>query len=100
MPGNVTFVGIVYWFVEPTPFSWMKLTLQFAILGHLRLLEEVGMNGYTGKILRVNLSTGKISKENTPTEVVINFVGGRGFGAYFLFKEVPTHADPLGPETN
>jgi aldehyde:ferredoxin oxidoreductase len=76
----------------------MKLTLRFAILRHLRLLEEVGMNGYAGKILRVNLSTGKISKENTPAEVAKNFVGGRGFGAYFLFKEVPAHADPLGPE--
>ncbi len=56
------------------------------------------MNGYGGSILRVNLTTGKISKEPTPPDVVRDFIGGRGFGAYFLFKEVPKGADPLGPE--
>jgi aldehyde:ferredoxin oxidoreductase len=56
------------------------------------------LNGYGGNILRVNLTTGKISKELTPASLARDFVGGRGFGAYFLFKEVPQHADPLGPE--
>jgi aldehyde:ferredoxin oxidoreductase len=56
------------------------------------------MNGYAGKILRVNLTSGKISRESTPADVARDFIGGRGFGAYFLFKEVPAHADPLGPE--
>jgi len=55
------------------------------------------MNGYGGKILRVNLTTGKIAKEPTPVEVARDFIGGRGFGAYYLFKEVPQGADPLGP---
>jgi len=56
------------------------------------------MNGYGGSILRVNLSTGKITKEPTPLEMVRDFIGGRGFGAYLLYKEVPKGADPLGPE--
>jgi len=56
------------------------------------------MNGYGGKILRVNLSTGKIAKEQTPVDVARDFIGGRGFGAYYLYKEVPQGADPLGPE--
>ena len=56
------------------------------------------MNGYGGNILRVNLTTGKITKEPTPPEVVRDYIGGRGFGAYFLFHEVPKGADPLGPE--
>lgn len=55
------------------------------------------MDGYGGQILRVNLTAGKITKEPTPPDVVRDFIGGRGFGAYFLFKEVPTNADPLGP---
>ena len=54
--------------------------------------------GYGGSILRVNLTTGKITKTQTPAELARDFVGGRGFGAYFLFKEVPKNADPLGPE--
>src|SRR5512136_1228717 len=56
------------------------------------------MNGYGGNILRVNLSTGQITQEATRPEVARDFIGGRGFGAYFLFKEVPKGADPLGPE--
>jgi aldehyde:ferredoxin oxidoreductase len=56
------------------------------------------LNGYGGSIVRINLTTGKISKELTPASLARDFVGGRGFGAYFLFKEVPRHADPLGPE--
>lgn len=45
-----------------------------------------------------NLFDGKISKELTPSQLARDFIGGRGFGIYFLFKEVPKHADPLGPE--
>jgi aldehyde:ferredoxin oxidoreductase len=56
------------------------------------------MNGYGGQILRVNLSNGQISKEPTPPEVARQFIGGRGFGLYFLLKEVPPKADPLGPQ--
>lgn len=56
------------------------------------------MNGYGGSVLRVNLASGKISKEPTPPRVARDFIGGRGFGAYFLFKEVPKGADPLGPQ--
>ncbi len=56
------------------------------------------MNGYGGKILRVNLTNGTFTKENTPPEVARDFLGGRGFGIYFLLKEVPKGADPFGPE--
>ncbi len=56
------------------------------------------MNGYGGSILRVNLTTGTVAKEPTPAEVARDFIGGRGFGIYFLLKEVPKGADPLGPD--
>jgi aldehyde:ferredoxin oxidoreductase len=56
------------------------------------------MNGYAGTVLRVNLETGKINKTPTSPELARDFVGGRGFGVYYLFKEVPKGADPLGPE--
>ena len=56
------------------------------------------MNGYGGRILRINLTSGIITKEPTPSDVARDYIGGRGFGAYFLFKEVPKGADPLGPE--
>ena len=56
------------------------------------------MKGYGGTILRVNLTTGQISKEPTPAEMARDFIGGRGFGVYQLYKEVSKGADALGPE--
>jgi len=56
------------------------------------------MNGYGGRILRVDLTKGTITKEPTPSDVARDFIGGRGFGIYFLHKEVRQGADPLGPE--
>lgn len=56
------------------------------------------MNGYGGRILRVNLTNGTVTKEPTSPDVAHDFIGGRGFGIYFLLKEVPKGADPLGPE--
>jgi aldehyde:ferredoxin oxidoreductase len=56
------------------------------------------MDGYGGRILRVNLTDGSIKKEPTPADVARDFIGGRGFGIYFLHKEVPKGANPLGME--
>jgi aldehyde:ferredoxin oxidoreductase len=56
------------------------------------------MNGYAGRILRVNLTNGTFTKEPTPADLARDFIGGRGFGIYFLLKEVPKGTDPLGPE--
>ncbi len=56
------------------------------------------MNGYGGSILRVNLTTGQISKSPTPPDLIRDYLGGRGFNAYLLYHEVPRGADPLGPE--
>ncbi len=56
------------------------------------------MNGYGGHILRVDLTNGRWKKEPTPPELARDWLGGRGFGAYLLYKEVPKGADPLGPE--
>lgn len=60
--------------------------------------EEMEVGGLAGKILRVNLSTAKKRIEDTPGDVVAKFFGGRGLGAYILYREVPPEADPLGPE--
>ncbi|MFC2046173.1 aldehyde ferredoxin oxidoreductase family protein [Chloroflexota bacterium] len=51
-----------------------------------------------GKILRVNLSEGKISQEDTRQDWVEEFIGGSGLATKYLYEEVPKGADPLGPE--
>jgi aldehyde:ferredoxin oxidoreductase len=52
------------------------------------------MDGYHGKLLRVNLSDGRVSKENIPDSLKENFLGGRGFAIKLLWDEVKK-VDPL-----
>ncbi|MBC8449862.1 MAG: aldehyde ferredoxin oxidoreductase family protein [Chloroflexi bacterium] len=53
--------------------------------------------GYHRRILRVNLTDGQITVE-TPDDVFYRrYLGGAGFVAYYLLKEVPPDTDPLGP---
>jgi len=54
--------------------------------------------GYTGKILRINLTDQTSKEEKLPLEIAKSFIGGAGFGIKYLFDEVPAGADPLGPE--
>jgi len=51
-----------------------------------------------GKILRVNLSTGKISKEPVNENDARMFLGGSGLATRYLFDEVKKGVDPLGPD--
>jgi aldehyde:ferredoxin oxidoreductase len=53
--------------------------------------------GYMGKILWVDLSTGKIKEEALDEELCRDFVGGYGIGAKLLYDHMKPGADPLGP---
>ena len=44
--------------------------------------------GYTGKILRINLSNQTSSEEKVPQELVKNYLGGAGFAIKYLYDEV------------
>lgn len=54
--------------------------------------------GYTGKILKVNLSTAEIQEEVVPDWVYERFLAGMGLGAFILHRDIPANADPLGPD--
>jgi aldehyde:ferredoxin oxidoreductase len=56
------------------------------------------MKGYLGKVLKVDLTTGAIEKEEIPDEIYENFLSGVGLGAHYLYKHIPADADPLGPD--
>ncbi|MFX0038249.1 MAG: aldehyde ferredoxin oxidoreductase family protein [Promethearchaeota archaeon] len=56
------------------------------------------VNGYTGNILRVNLTGMKISIEYPDEIFYRRYIGGEGFVAYYLLKEVPPGIDPLSPQ--
>jgi aldehyde:ferredoxin oxidoreductase len=54
--------------------------------------------GYTGNILQVDLSSGKISTEK-PTEDFYRFhLGGSSLNLSYVLKQLPPGADPLGPD--
>jgi aldehyde:ferredoxin oxidoreductase len=56
------------------------------------------MFGYMGKILRVDLSSGKISREEVNPQVAQNYIGGSGFATKTLYDEIKPKSDPLGEE--
>lgn len=56
------------------------------------------MHGWTGKMLRVDLSSRNVKIEEIDEEILHLYLGGRGLGAYFVYTEVPPDTDPLGPE--
>jgi len=54
--------------------------------------------GYAGRMLRVDLTSGKVSVEPTPEDLARNYLGGRGFVARLLWDELRPGIDPLSPE--
>jgi aldehyde:ferredoxin oxidoreductase len=49
-------------------------------------------------LLRVNLTSGKIKKEEIPAEVLAQYVGGKGLAAWYCYKELKPGIDALGPD--
>ena len=54
--------------------------------------------GYTGKILRVDLSRQKTEIQQLDENLAKNYVGGSGIGSKFLYDETTGQTDPLSPE--
>src|SRR4030043_1996051 len=56
------------------------------------------MDGWTGQILRVNLTTRTHRIEPFSEEFAHSWIGGRGFAVKILYDELAPGIDPLGPE--
>jgi len=54
--------------------------------------------GYNGKILHVNLTTGEFNVEEPPESFYRKYLGGSALNMHYMLTEMPSHADPLGPE--
>ncbi len=54
--------------------------------------------GYTGKILRVDLTNEKISEEHPDNDTLRKYVGGTALGAKYLYEEVPRDVEWSDPE--
>ncbi len=55
-------------------------------------------HGYTGKILRINLSTKEVREDKPGDLFYRKYYGGACLGAYFLLKELKPEIDPFSPE--
>lgn len=57
-----------------------------------------GSSPYTGKVLRVNLSTGEIWVDEHGGDFYRKWIGGRGLIVHYLLNETKPKIDPLSPE--
>jgi aldehyde:ferredoxin oxidoreductase len=56
------------------------------------------MYGWHLKLLRINLTTKKITREEIDPKIARDFIGGRGVAMHYLYNEVDPMVDPLAPE--
>jgi len=50
------------------------------------------------QLLKIDLSNRSFAVAEIPDSIIRQYLGGRGLGAYLLYKLVPAKADPLGPD--
>lgn len=55
--------------------------------------------GYTGKLLRVDLTGGKVGTSDEHLQYAQDFIGGRGLGARLLWETLAAGTDPLAPSS-
>ncbi|MFH0725563.1 MAG: aldehyde ferredoxin oxidoreductase family protein [Pseudomonadota bacterium] len=56
------------------------------------------MDGWVGKIIRVNLSKETVTVVDLDADLARKFVGGRGVASKILYDEVDPKVDPISPE--
>ena len=56
------------------------------------------MYGTTGRILRVDLSTGEFVSEELSEDFYRLYPGGKALAGYILLNEMSANVDPLSPE--
>lgn len=55
-------------------------------------------NGYNGKILHVDLTKGLLQVEEPNEAFYRKYMGGSAMGMYYILRDMPKGADPLGPD--
>lgn len=56
------------------------------------------LRSYTGKVLKADLTKGKISVEELDAEIARKFIGGKGLGAKILYDSLEAGIEPLSPK--
>jgi len=55
------------------------------------------MHGWVGKLLRVNLTDGRVTTEALDPALARDYIGARGLGTRLMYDEVDPKVDPLSP---
>jgi aldehyde:ferredoxin oxidoreductase len=55
-------------------------------------------DNYLGRVLKVDLSSGKIESDTLNETFAKKYIGGRGFTSRLQYDLIPKDVDPLGPE--
>jgi aldehyde:ferredoxin oxidoreductase len=58
-------------------------------------MDRFHLDGYSGKLLNLNLNDGTGKEFIVPEEIYQKYIGGRGLGAWLLYKGLEPHIDPL-----
>jgi aldehyde:ferredoxin oxidoreductase len=61
-------------------------------------MENIAMFAYAGKILRVDLTTGKVSTEPLSEAMAKSYIGGIGLGIRLLMDNSKPGTDPFSPD--
>ncbi len=56
------------------------------------------MSSYNGRLIRLNLTTGKSQVEEIPQKWMKDYLGGRGIGVRYLYEELKPGVEPLSPD--
>ena len=57
------------------------------------------MHGYTGNILKADLTAGTFEVLNPGEDFYRKYIGGSCMGVYYLLRDMPAGIDPLSPES-
>jgi aldehyde:ferredoxin oxidoreductase len=86
-------------------FSVTPVRANFSVPRGVRQKQSIGwtemtfeFDGYTGKILEVDLTERKASEISLDIEVAAKYLGGKGFAAKYLYDHLPKGCDPFSPE--
>jgi aldehyde:ferredoxin oxidoreductase len=55
-------------------------------------------DGYNGKILHVNLTSGQLRVEEPDEAFYRKYMGGSALAMYYLLKQIPPGVEPMGPD--
>ena len=53
------------------------------------------MNGYIGRILTIDLSSGEKDMIALDDQMIRKYLGGRGFASHWLYENLPANVPPL-----